>query len=345
VADALAARVTERSTVVWLGAPYDPRRACEASARQTQALEILGASVDAAGVYAVGNPQGRRCGSSGPPNALSPDTHYLIDLGAEGGSVHTPCYRADGDDPSGVDSLTCPHPAPDASTHLRLVVVDETLWFNPEWDDDSHVAKLELAELDAIIDAIPADSPVPHLLVTHYPVESQGIHGLGGFRALTTYSHHPKSVQRALADGRIQGVVAGLEANLQYADDLALAVKRSSRVWLEAPIFQVVSGSAGDADVQHQGSFRTRTRWTNIALTNDRISPRAGFAQLGGDRDTFEVQLHSLHGRKWKTSASLVEATRPPHPAETPAPPLAPCRNCDPVQGATDGEKWEHRRD
>lgn len=343
IATALAERVSPASTVLWLGARHEGRDDCQDPSRGDPALADLDASLGAASVFSVGNPRERFCGSSGPSSARSPDTHYLVDIGVDEPVVHTPCYHSSDAEAQDLEELRCPHPSANEGVQLRLLVVDETLWFRPEWDDESEAAKLELAQLNAIVDAIPENSSLPYLLVTHFPIESEGVHGLGGLRAQATYVHHPESVQRALAKGRIDGVIAGLEANLQYVDDLGLAVKRSSRVWLDNPVFQVVSGAAGDADSHHPGVSRSRNR--DIALKNDRFSPHAGFVHLGGDASTLEVEVLALHGNKWRSSSALVRTKRPAHPNETPAPPLTPCRDCDPVQGAADGEKWERRKD
>ena len=343
--EALGGRLGEDTSILWTGAPWGKRESCETPRKRAQSMSALDQRIDEAGsAFAVGSPYDRMCGASGPPGARKPDTHYMVDLGLNGPRVHTPCYAPEGSEPP-LDEIRCPHDDPDDDARLRLLVIDETLWFRPDWDDASEASQRELAELDALVDAIPAAPKLPYVLVTHFPIESEGQSGLGGWEAHATYRHHPESVQRALADGRISGVIAGLEGNLQFVDDLGESVNRSSRTWLARPVFQVISGAVGDPDRKHRGGPRASRRHGNIALTNDRYSQRAGYVHLHGDAQRLSVDIHARVGAEWRTTSTTVELQRPPHPARRPASPLAPCRNCDPVQGAADGEKWEKRRD
>jgi hypothetical protein len=343
--EALSGRLGEDSSVLWMGAPWGQRDSCDPPSKRARSMSRLDERVDEAGsAFSVGSPYERMCGASGPPSARTPDTHYMVDLGVGGPRVHTPCYVSEGNEPP-LEQLSCPHDDPDEDARVRLLIIDETLWFRPDWDDGGDASRRELAKLDAIVDAIPQDPNLPYLLVTHFPIESEGHSGLGGWQAQSTYRHHPESVQRALADGRISGVIAGLEGNLQFVDDLGEAVNRSSRTWLERPVFQVISGAVGDPDRGHRGGPRASRRHGNVALTNDRYTQRAGYVHLHGDERVLNVDIHARVGGKWRTTSATVDLARPPHPIRRPASPLAPCRNCDPVQGATDGEKWEKRSD
>jgi hypothetical protein len=345
LATALEGRVGENSTFVWLGAPYNPRKGCDESGKRAAAFDRLDEALDPGSAFSVGSPYEHMCGASGPTGARTPDTHYMVDLAPTGPRVHTPCYRSPDAETLPLDQVACPHDEPDEDAQVRLLFIDETLWFHQQWDDNSDEVERTLAQLDAIVDAIPQNPKVPYLLVSHFPIESEGIHGFGSWKLHTTFHHHPKSVQRAIADGRIEGVIAGLEGNLQFVDDLGLAVKRSARTWLDEPVFQVVSGAAGDPDRRHRMTIRAQRRQSSIALKNDRFTQRAGFVHLHGDSQSLTVELQARVGGTWSTTSSEVQLNRPAHPPRTLAPPLAPCRDCDPVQGATDGEKWEKRRD
>jgi hypothetical protein len=134
-------------------------------------------------------------------------------------------------------------------------------------------------------------------------------------------------VQDAIRDGVFVGVVSGLDRSLQVEADLSNAIKRSAKVWIEAPTFQVVSGAVSLPDRRSPRSLSIRE---GIALEPDLYSTCPGLAVLRLSSERVDVILHHFRGG-WRTGTVSFPLRRPPHPAETPSPSMAPCRDCPEV--------------
>ena len=323
--------------LIWLGQPAGKRVSCKELDAEAGPLRELRASLEGTPIYAVGSPAGHRCPGAQWPEAVQPAANYVLEVDGAGRVRLV----------SSCDEAACKVEGIGGDARLRLVFVDVSAWIFPELEDEDAVR--DLAQLESLLAALRSEPnayrETPHILVSALPMESAGSHGLGGWNADATFRHHPESLQAAMAQGVFDGVIAGYEHNLQYVGDLGWAVKRSARVWLDRPAFQIVAGSAGDPDALHYAAPRTTARWQNQALWPETVSPRAGFATFRTDGNEAEVALHAKHGRGWKAAHHRVQLGRPAHPEETAAPSQMPCMTCDPVQGSSDGEKWEKRRE
>ena len=323
----------------WLGRDIPRERACKRAETDGPEIQTVLDTLGDVPVYAVGDPARWRCGLRAPAGTLSPDHHYVVDLGADGHSEVVSVCEGVG------EALGCQVSEPSPSVLARFVVVDETPWAFPDLDRGPETEAVN-ARLEALLEALPPALDTPHILVTHLPIESSGTHGQGGWRVTSTFIHHAPVIRAALTGGRFDGVIAGHERNLQLVEDLGDAVVRSSRVFLRRPVFQVVAGSAGDPDAQHPFGPRLHPRWQGIALRPDHSSPRAGFARLDFGAEEVRAHLVSLGGGAPLHTSQDFGLLRPAHPTERSLPSLAPCRDCDPGTGAADHlQPLEPRRD
>jgi len=219
-------------------------------------------------------------------------------------------------------------PEPDAI--VRLLLADVTPWVYRRFDDPRRSLELELEHIVDAVENTPTFADLPILLVMHVPVESAGRHGQGGSRQVATFRHLPPRLQSALMNGTFAGVLAGLEDEVEIVDDLTPAVKRSSRVWLRRPTYQVISGATGSRPV------RRLRRMDGVALRPNLRSPAAGFVGLRIAPQWVEAEVHAYRGTRWTVAHHGWSARRPIRPAETDSQPLAPCPACDPDDGAAD---------
>lgn len=361
VDDLLAAERAAGRTpvVVWLGDnvfPSGPTSASE-SAHPTPGCQGLGESLDRPGVtelaatvqrfqasgghaFAVLGDRDWRCGEPDlefvdevDPAVpwLMPDYNYVVSLGRDGSARVTSNCEGDSCSVAG-------------GGELQLVMLDVTPWIHQPDSGAPHAdaAERSVAQLNALLQALDAsreDAP-PRILVTHIPLESSGYHGQGGGKPDATFYNFPPALKDALQTGLFAGVVSGHERSLQATADVGHWVKRTSKVWFDKPVFQVVSGAAGHPDAHAPFTPKQLPYFNSIAIRPDAETTRAGFAQLVFDGDTATIVLHAKAGRKWR-SAAIESPLRPePHPAETESPIMTPCLYCDPKVGAADGTKW-----
>jgi hypothetical protein len=264
------------------------------------------------------------------PAIAQPASAYLVRVHADGRSeLASQCF-------AGRCTITAAAPEADPPV-IELVFVDPSAWVYPELDLPDSPAHAALVELDALLAALAEhDEAPPRVLVSTLPIESAGLHGVGGGRARSAFRWQPQSVRRALDEGRFIGVVAGLERDVQASRDLSGAVVRSNRSFLPAPVFQVVSGAAG-------GARPTLPANRGNTLINELESNHPGFAHLQIEPDIIRIELHARVAGRWRvgTLALPLLPTRPPPLREIPA--IQPCLRCDPVRGAADGEVWFDR--
>jgi hypothetical protein len=245
-----------------------------------------------------------------------PATHYVVRVEQDGRTdVVSTC--SDG---------ACSLESREAPALIELVMVDATPWLYRDLMDQA-TADLALRELSSLVEALeatPVETTPPRILVSHFPIEAAGWHGQGGGRPDSTWPVLHPALRRALAAGMFVGVFAAHDLGL-YADaDLGSAIKRSDRVWLPSPLFQVVSGSTS---VRATGLRRLR-HFGSVTLWPDHYAPDLGFATVRLDENTVEITLHARRLGRWRTSALSFPLRRPPHPHETHSPAMPPCLRC-----------------
>jgi hypothetical protein len=236
------------------------------------------------------------------------------------------------------DTGSCTIAPPGDGDLLDLVLLDINSWvFPPESGSAKDLrSRTELSKQERLLGSLERFEGPPRVLVSHIPVESAGIHGQGGLRPSATYHRFPPALQRAIAGGTFIGVVSAHERDLEVTADLTHAIQRSSKTWLEAPLFQVTSGASGFPD-RHAPGPRTIPGFQGIALHPDLRSSHPGFARVRFDQERVDVVVHAKRGRGWDRGIVSFPIDRPPHPSEIPATHHTPCLRCDPMLGASSG--------
>ncbi len=303
----------------------DPREAW--SRRGVDALAAVGRRHIAEGGPSYGV-LGRRdwlCGEPGSQLAEDPGAHpfampdhnYVIRVDEAGATQLA----------SRCDGATCSLAPAAARDRLELVFLDLTPWIHHhELDPRSQaLGELVLARQAALLEALGPPEPGDpiRVLVTNVPVESAGVHGLGGARPTATF----------------RGVVSAQDRSLQVTEDLSSAVARSAKVFIDRPFFQVVSGAASRPDARAVGSRRQIPYFTGVAVDPDLYSTHAGFAIVRTREDAIALELHARRGGRWVEASRVVDRAADPLPSERTVPSMAPCLQCDPVQGAADADK------
>ncbi|HFE44772.1 MAG TPA: hypothetical protein ENJ18_04650 [Nannocystis exedens] len=273
----------------------------------------------------AGDP-GMPCDLDSPSTCLlrQPSLNYIIRLDRQGsGRVVSSC---------GGEPVRCAIEADDGSGVIDLVVIDSAAWLDPPTDDSSAVllADRSLAEERGLLAALrrtPKSAGPPRLLVSHHPIESSGPHGQGGLWPDSAYFFHDQALQDAISAGSFAGVLSGHDHSLQVSSDLTPAVQRSSRVWLPAPVFQVVSGSAGRGDAGR--GPRSWSYYQGISATPEQLSDHPGFAELTITESRFIIVLHARRRGRWWTATTTIPRQRDAPTIEAPTPGLEPCLGCD----------------
>jgi hypothetical protein len=333
--------------ILWLGTDLGTRGpdaagrcptpgSAHASPVLSELAEVVDAAVERGGsAWGLAGPDGWRCGLTGYEAALTPLPYqqpglaYVLRVSAEGSiSLASRC-----------DALTCiVTPAAD-DTLVELVALDTSFWHYRELAGDD-LSQALLAQQASLLVALAQQPWRPRILVSPIPVESAGSHGLGGRKQRTAFHYTPEFVQQALADGLFVGVLGALERDLQVSTDLSGAIIRGERRFIDAPIFQVVSGSAG-------GASHTLPTSRGTSLLPDLESEHTGFASLVIDTSTevprVQVRVHARVAARWRVAGlefplapALLEPLR-----ETPT--IHPCHTCDPQRGAADGDAFVPR--
>ncbi|MEZ4385113.1 MAG: hypothetical protein R3A79_27535 [Nannocystaceae bacterium] len=212
---------------------------------------------------------------------------------------------------------------------VDLVVLDTGAWLrSPDAASAKAAAERSLAEQGALLAALAerGRGGPERILVANHPIESAGPHGLGGLFADIGFLYHSLALQEALVAGAFAGVLSAYERSLQVTPDLSAAIQRSSRAWIDYPVFQVISGTSSRG-----GGVGART-WPffqGIALAPDHRSDRPGFAELTITGDAFVVALHARRGGRWQVAKTTIPRRRPPARIEATLPGMEPCLTCD----------------
>ena len=211
---------------------------------------------------------------------------------------------------------------------LDLVVVDTVAWLRGEGDAAGDPAVAEAEATAGAAAAMAASSGPERVLVTHHPIESAGPHGSGGRWPDSALHLHAPALQRAIVEGAFIGAISGHERGLQAASDVSAAVKRSSRVWLRAPVWQVIAGGAASGDAGR--GARSWRVFQGQSLAPEHRSNYPGFAEIEVHAGRLEVTLHARRLGRWERARLSIARGRPPHPTESASPVMDPCAGCDP---------------
>lgn len=302
------------------------------------AASTLARAVGTSPSFAVGGALDHRCGARlgleptanhGAPWRV-PAPHYVLRVHADG-SVHERITCRDG----GCTFAETKGSPPSSRALVDLVVVDLSPWLHPSDDPKLRTSdELQVQALDALLTAVagvPPEGAPPRLLVSNVPVEAGGEHGLGALWPEATFHALPHQLQRLLVDGHFAGVLSGHDRSLQATDDLSDAIKRADRAWLTAPVFQVVAGAVSKPNRRPAMALRPRRVRHSQAYVPPVWSDHPGFATVRLSHERAEVVLHARRGRHWERASMVVPLRPPPHPARTPSPHMAPCRDCPPI--------------
>jgi hypothetical protein len=319
-------RAGTKPIVLWLGnnthsgkrrAPCPPLGS-GAGPRSARLRETVARHVAEGGQsFAVPGPVEHTCGLATTESSAfrRPAPQYVVAVGPDGVTrVRWTCTAAG-----------CQEHDADAPTAVELVMVDPT-----PWTEHLRDAEPTLRALDHLLEILgeqPRELRPPRVLVSHFPVEAAGEHGMAGYDADATIHTLYPPLRDAVLAGMFDGVVAAHDHATYAHPDLTDAIKRSDKMWTQAPLWQVVSGAASmPVNASVRAAPKTRY-YTSSAYVPDVYTPRTGFAvvQLSGDEVT--ATLHAK-ARRWSTTSLHMPLRQPPHPAETPSPTMAPCLRC-----------------
>lgn len=351
--------------ILWLGTDFGARGPDTAGRCPTPALAhaspvlselagVIAAAVERGGsAWGLPGPDGWRCNLTNHDAALTllpyqqPGLAYVLRVSAAGSVTLV----------SSCESSTCTVTPSADDTLVEIVALDTSFWHYPDLARGSELAhgselassrdlarddpkQALLAQQASLLAALAQQPWSPRILVSPIPVESAGSHGLGGRKQRTAFHFTPEFVQQALADGMFVGVLGALERDLQVSTDLSNAIIRGERRFVDAPIFQVVSGSAG-------GASHTVLTSRGTSLLPDLESEHTGFASLvihtNAEVPRVQVRVHARVAARWREAKlefplapALLEPLR-----ETPT--IHPCNTCDPQRGAADGDAFVPR--
>lgn len=337
--------------ILWLGTDFGPRGPdaagrCPrpASALASPALRELAEAVAGAverggSAWGLPGPDGWRCGLTGYEAAFAflpynqPGLAYVLRVSHAGAVTLA----------SSCETSTCTVMPADDDTLVELVAIDTSSWHYRELAGDDLDQAL-FAQQASLLAALAQQAWRPRILVSPIPVESAGSHGLGGRKQRTAFHYVPEFVQQAIADGLFVGVLGALERNLQVSADLSGAIVRGERRFIDMPVFQVVSGSAG-------GASHTLPTSRGTSLQPDLEGEHTGFASLtisssagsSGEPPRVQVRVHARIAARWRVAG--LEFPLDPAPLEPlrETPTIHPCPTCDPQRGATDGDVFVPR--
>jgi len=334
----------EKPIVLWLGDNLGPRGPASESLAHTRRKTCVSVNQAAgtpglarlitAGVasYAVLGERDWQCGApellfhNGAPTSTHPwvmPTHnYVVRVGADGSSaVVSACT------PEQVCTLSPATIAP----LVELVLLDSAAWLSrhPKGSPADLQAVASMDQQVSLLGALQAQpTSAPRLLVMHHPVETAGPHGQGGGLADSAFLFHHPRLQQALRDGMFRGVLSAHDRSLQVIDELADGVKRSSRVWLDYPVFQVVAGATSKPDGRPGAGPRRWKFYQGQALEPTLHSTHAGFAELWIEAKRITARLHA-HRRQWEVGEVVIPVAAPAFAEQTPSPGMEPCLNCN----------------
>jgi hypothetical protein len=318
----LAAEVAQGRTpvVLWLGnnvLPRHGRKRCAdpRAAWSRDGVAELAAAVKGHASYALPGETEWRCGSVDAPGPWSrPSPHYVVRVGREG--EHAVVLQC--------DAAGCERSPGPENPLADLVLVDIVPWIRTR---SSPTSDPVLVALDHLVDAL-HESEAPRILVSHYPIEAAGWHGLGGGDPDSTIHTWPPRLVEAIEGGTFVGALAAHDRSSYVEADLSNATMRSDRVWLSRPVFQVVSGTASSPDARATSAYRRVRYATGIAYLPRVYTPRAGFALLRLGGSAAEAELHAGIGRQWQTARLPLLVYPPKARRLVDAPPMQPCLRC-----------------
>jgi len=317
------------SIIAWLGSDLGHRgpdaggRCPPPAPPSDSALAELGALVESAGASAWGlpGPDGLRCAREALPYR-QPGLNYVVRIHSSGAvELASSCAGP-----------VCTLTAPSDDTLVELALLELGPWHYPELASADELDVL-IAQQTSLLAALAAAPRVPRVLLSSIPVDSAGVHGLGGRLQRTGYRYLPPPVQAALAEGLFVGAIGALERSLQVSADLSHAVHRNARTYLARPVFGVVSGAAG-------GASHTIPTSRGDALLPDIETEHPGFVRLLISPDEVQVRVHARVAGRWRETGISVALDPAPLPALRTPPTIQPCSSCDPLEGVTDRETW-----
>ncbi|MEZ4453165.1 MAG: hypothetical protein R3B09_27130 [Nannocystaceae bacterium] len=322
------------TTLLWLGDNLAPAR-CDGAIdpRIAPLTEVAAAHVRAGGASyaAIGEAEWACAGRSASSVAAqrqpagapwsAPAENYVIRVDVDGRArVASRCEGT---------PLACTIEASGDASLIDLVILDSAAWLAPPPPGSALAAEAarSLAEQAALIAALRAAPGPERILVSHHPIESAGPHGVGGRWPDSAYAFHSEPVRAAVHDGVFVGVLAAHEHAVQMSADLSPAIKRSSRAWITAPIFELEGGASTRPDAWI--GARSWRYFQGVSLAPAAISNHAGFAELNVAGDALELVLWARRAGRWRRAALTVPRRRPPHPVESASPGMEPCLQCD----------------
>jgi hypothetical protein len=126
---------------------------------------------------------------------------------------------------------------------------------------------------------------------------------------------------------------------LQVSFDLSNAIVRGERRFVGAPIFEIVSGSAG-------GASHTLPTSRGNSLLPDLESEHSGFASLTLDPaspERAQLRVHARVAALWRVAALDLPLEPAPLEPLRGTPTIHPCPSCDPQRGASQGDRFVPR--
>ncbi len=270
--------------------------------------------------YALPGEAAYRCGAraqlrDGGHPWSQPGVHYAIDVLPTGSTaLATQCSEG-----------ACTPLVPHDDALAQLVFADITPWIAGRRPADQD---LDLKGLAALIEMLAATPGPPRILVSHYPVEAAGFHGVGGGDPDSTVHTMAPAVVAAVQRGVFVGALSGHDRATYASADITDGTIRSDRVFLPHAMFQVVSGAASTPDARGRSGWRRLRYNSSMALQADRYTPRAGFAVVRLDGTHAEAELHAHRSGRWRTTNVALDLQPPARGALAKTPSVAPCLRC-----------------
>jgi hypothetical protein len=168
----------------------------------------------------------------------------------------------------------------------------------------------------------------PRVLVGPVPVEAAGLHGHGGRGSEATFHNLPPALAEAIVQGRFAGSIGAYDHAQYAATDITDAIKRSDKAWVDAPLFQVVSGAASWPDSRAGAGGRRLEYFRGNAYRPPVYSDHLGFTVVRSDPAGLRAELWARRRGRWETQQVALDLSPSPHPVETPSPRTAPCLRC-----------------
>jgi hypothetical protein len=165
--------------------------------------------------------------------------------------------------------------------------------------------------------------------VLYLPVEAALARGRGGLgRPLATFHLLPPSVQEAVRAGDFIGVIAGGDHGQYAVLDVGWGIRRTDKIWLKKPVWQVVSGAVADANARPGAAFRRSWFAHGISYEPSVRTDHAGFTvvQIGGEMA--EAVLGAEVRGRWEHARIALPLAVAPHPVQGPTPVMTPCLRC-----------------